>query len=114
MRSERAGGAAVARKRPAKQKAVPEYLFRLFVSGLTPRSQGAIDHLREYCERHLKGCHRIEVIDLYQSPELAAQEQIVATPTLLQVLPAPERRLIGDLSREDRFLIGLDIRSAQR
>jgi circadian clock protein KaiB len=93
------------RKTPA-----PEYLFRLFVSGLTPRSQWAIDHLHEYCERHLAGCHRIEVIDLYQSPELAAKAQIVATPTLLKISPAPERRLIGDLSREDRFLRSLDIR----
>ena len=104
----------VARKRRAKQKLAPEYLFRLFVSGLTPRSQGAIDHLQEYCERHLEGRHRIEVVDLYQSPELAAKEQIVATPTLLKVLPAPERRLIGDLSHEDRFLRGLDIRTASR
>jgi circadian clock protein KaiB len=98
-------------KRPAKNGRTPEYLFRLFVSGLTPLSQWAIDHLREYCERHLAGRYRIEVIDLYQSPELAAREQIVATPTLLRVLPAPERRLIGDLSHEDRFLRGLDIGS---
>src|SRR5271163_2358262 len=101
------------RKRPTKEKKPPpEYLFRLFVSGLTPRSQWAIDHLREYCERHLRGRHRIEVVDLYQSPELAAKAQIVATPTLLKISPAPERRLIGDLSREDRFLRSLDIRSA--
>ena len=88
-----------------------EYLFRLFVSGLTPRSQGAIEHLREYCARHLEGRFRIEVVDLYQSPERAAEEQIVATPTLLRILPTPQRRLIGDLSNEDRFLRGLDIRS---
>jgi circadian clock protein KaiB len=85
-------------------------VFRLFVSGLTPRSQSAIAHLHEYCERHLEGRHRIEVIDLYQSPELAAKEQIVATPTLLKLSPAPQRRLIGDLSHEDRFLRGVDLR----
>jgi circadian clock protein KaiB len=90
----------------------PEYLFRLFVSGLTPRSQGAIEHLREYCKRHLDGRYRIEVVDLYQSPELAAKEQIVATPTLVQILPTPQRRLIGDLSNEGRFLRGLEIRSS--
>jgi circadian clock protein KaiB len=100
----------IATKRPRKPKVAPEHVFRLFISGLTPRSQGAIDHLTEYCRRHLKGCHRIDVIDLYQSPELAAKEQIVATPTLVRVLPHPERRMVGDLSREDRFLHGFDIR----
>lgn len=102
-----------AKKRDVAMKAVPAHVFRLFVSGLTPRSQRAIDHLHEYCERHLKGCHRIEVIDLYQSPELAAAEQIVATPTLLKISPLPARRLIGDLSHEDRFLRGVDIRSSR-
>ncbi len=103
-----------ARKKKATKRLGAEYLFRLFVSGLTPRSQVAIDHLREYCNRHLEGRYRIEVVDLYQSPELAAKEQIVATPTLLKVFPEPARRIIGDLSHEDRFLIGLDIRSAAR
>lgn len=103
---------ATARKRGTKHEIVPEYLFRLFVSGLTPRSQSAIDRLHEYCGRHLKGHHRIEVVDLYQCPERAALEQIVATPTLLKISPSPERRLIGDLSHENRFLTGLDIRSA--
>ena len=96
----------------ATDKPEAEYLFRLFVSGLTPRSQGAIEHLREYCKRHLDGRYRIEVVDLYQSPERAAQEQIVATPTLLQIRPTPQRRLIGDLSNEARFLRGLEIRSS--
>jgi len=102
---------AAARKRTATKEAVPKYAFRLFVSGLTPRSQCAIDNLHEYCERHLAGRHHIEVIDLYQSPELAALEQIVATPTLLKVSPEPQRRLIGDLSQEDSFLRGVDLRS---
>jgi circadian clock protein KaiB len=102
-----------ARKLAAKQRpAPPEYLFRLFVSGLTPRSQAAIDHLNEYCGRHLAGRHRIEVVDLYQSPDLAAKEQIVATPTLLMIAPAPQRRMIGDLSQEDRFLSALDLERA--
>jgi circadian clock protein KaiB len=100
--------------RAAQRKLTPEYIFRLFISGLTPRSQAAIDHLLEYCERHLRGRHRIEVVDLYQCPELAAQEQIVAIPTLLRILPSPERRLIGDLSHEDRFLRGFDITHGAR
>jgi len=104
---------ATARKRTATKQAAPQYAFRLFVSGLTPRSQNAIDHLHEYCERHLAGRHRIEVIDLYQSPELAVKEQIVATPTLLKISPEPQRRLIGDLSQEDCFIRGVDIRRPQ-
>ena len=103
-----------AARKAAKRPQAPEYFFRLFVSGLTPRSQVAIDHLREYCARHLDGRHRIEVIDLYQSPHLAVEEQIVATPTLLKILPEPARRVIGDLSDEGKFLRGLDIWSAAR
>jgi len=87
-----------------------EYLLRLFVSGLTPRSQRAIDNLKDLCEQHLAGRYRIEVIDLYKSPSLAHDEQIVATPTLLRVRPGPQRRVIGDLSQVDRVLHGLDIR----
>jgi circadian clock protein KaiB len=88
----------------------PEYLLRLFVSGFTSRSQRAIDNLRNICERHLAGRYRIEVIDLYQSPGLARDEQIIATPTLLKVRPFPPRRVIGDLSLIDKVLHGLDIK----
>jgi circadian clock protein KaiB len=87
----------------------PEYLLRLFVSGLSPRSQRAIDNLRNICERYLAGRYRIEVVDLYQSPDSARSEQIIATPTLLKVQPLPPRRVIGDLSRIDKVLQGLDI-----
>jgi circadian clock protein KaiB len=87
----------------------PGYLLRLFVSGFTPRSQRAIDNLREICERYLAGRYRIEVVDLYQSPSLAHEEQIVATPTLLKLEPSPQRRIIGDLSQVDRVLHALDI-----
>jgi|HubBroStandDraft_1064217.scaffolds.fasta_scaffold08247_4 circadian clock protein KaiB len=88
----------------------PDYLLRLFVSGFTPRSQRAIDNLQNICERHLAGRHRIEVVDLYQSPGAARDEQIIATPTLLKILPLPARRVIGDLSQVDKVLHGLDIR----
>ena len=95
---------------PETPEAAPEYLLRLFVSGLTARSQRAIANLRAICDQHLAGRYRIEVIDLYQSPGLAHEEQIIATPTLLKVLPAPPRRVIGDLSQADKVLHGLDIR----
>ncbi|MGD0680186.1 MAG: circadian clock KaiB family protein [Polyangiaceae bacterium] len=101
-----------ARKAPRgiKTDGQPEYLLRLFVSGLAPRSQRAIDNLRNLCERYLAGHHRIEVVDLYQSPGLARDEQIIATPTLVKVQPLPERRVIGDLSQPERVLHGLDIK----
>jgi circadian clock protein KaiB len=88
----------------------PEYLLRLFVSGFTPRSRRAIDNLQNICERYLAGRHRIEVVDLYQSPGAARDEQIIATPTLLKVQPLPLRRVIGDLSQMDKVLDGLDIK----
>jgi circadian clock protein KaiB len=87
----------------------PEYLLRLFVSGLTPRSQRAIDNLQNICQRYLADRHRIEVIDLHESPGLARDEQIVAIPTLLKVSPLPPRRVIGDLSQVEKVLHGLDI-----
>jgi len=101
---------AMAPIRAENPAAGPEYLLRLFVSGLTPRSQRAIDNLRAICELHLAGRYQIEVIDLLQSPGLAHDEQIVATPTLLKVLPLPPRRVIGDLSEVEKVLRGLDIK----
>ena len=95
--------------RAEKPAVTPEYVLRLFVSGLTSRSQRAIANLKSICERHLAGRYRIEVVDLHQSPGLAHDEQIIATPTLLRVQPLPQRRVIGDLSQVDKVLHGLDI-----
>src|SRR5882672_11769062 len=100
------GGAmtAAARAHRADKPGVelePEYVLRLFVSGFTPRSRRAIDNLQNICECHLAGRHRIEVVDLCESPGSARDEQIVAIPTLLKVLPPPPRRIIGDLSQTD-------------
>jgi circadian clock protein KaiB len=94
---------------PAKNHVDFEYVLRLFVSGFAPRSQRAIDNLRNICERYLVGRYRIEVVDLYQSPSRAHDEQIIATPTLLKLLPLPQRRVIGDLSQVDKVLHALDI-----
>jgi circadian clock protein KaiB len=88
----------------------PEYVLRLFVSGFTPRSQRAIANLKDICERHLAGRYRIEVVDLHQSPDLARDEQIIATPTLMKVRPFPPQRVIGDLSQVDKVLHSLDIK----
>jgi circadian clock protein KaiB len=109
-RRGRAAKAFVAPLPRARQpRGEPEYVLRLFVSGLPPRSQRAIDNLRSVCERFLAGRHRIEVVDLRESPGSANDEQIVATPTLLKLLPFPPRRIIGDLSQVDKVLHGLDI-----
>src|SRR5512147_1071241 len=86
------------------------YVLRLYVTGLTPRSTTAISNIKEICERYLKNRYELEIIDIYQQPALAEGEQIIAAPTLIKKLPLPLRRLIGDLSDEDRVLLGLDLR----
>ena len=86
------------------------YVLRLYVAGLTPRSRTAISNITSICEEHLQGRYDLEVIDVFQRPVLAHEEQIVATPTLVKRLPAPLRRLIGDLSEKQKVLIGLDLR----
>ncbi len=85
------------------------YVLRLYVTGMTPRSARAIENLRAFCEKHLAGRYELQVIDIYQQPELARTEQLVAAPTLIKKLPLPLRRLIGDMSDEERILVGLDI-----
>jgi circadian clock protein KaiB len=85
------------------------YIFRLYVSGSTPRSLRAVQNLRQMCEAHLQGRYQLEVVDIYQQPGEAQSNQIVVTPTLVKSLPVPPRRLIGDLSHADRLLISLDI-----
>ena len=85
------------------------YVLRLYITGMTPRSTEAFSNIRAICEKHLQGRYDLEVIDLYQQPGLARDEQIVAAPTLVKTLPAPLRRLVGNLSQEDRVLVGLDL-----
>ena len=94
----------------AERSDTEPYVLRLYVTGLTPRSTRAIENVRAICEAHLQGRYELEVIDIYQQPVLAKGEQIVAAPTLIKQLPAPLRRIIGDLSNRDRVLVGLDIR----
>ena len=85
------------------------YVLRLYVSGNTPRSLNAIANVKRICEEHLKERYELEVIDLYQQPQLAQGEQIIAAPTLIKKLPLPLRRIIGDMSRIERVLVGLDL-----
>jgi circadian clock protein KaiB len=94
----------------SKGPPAPErYILKLYVTGLTHRSAHAIENLQTFCEKHLAGRYELQVIDVYQQPELTRSEQIVAIPTLIKKLPLPLRRLIGDMSDEERVLVGLDI-----
>ena len=93
-----------------QQKAKEKYVLRLYIAGLTPRSQRAITNIKKICEEHLNGRYDLEVIDVYQKPVLAKGEQIIAAPTLIKKLPLPLRRFIGDLSDSDQILLGLDLR----
>ena len=100
---------------PSFEKLVAEqqterYVLRLYVTGMTQRSTEAVATIKALCEEYLHGRYDLEVIDLYQHPELAKDEQIIAVPTLVKKLPAPLRRLIGDLSDVDRVLVGLNLR----
>ena len=87
--------------------------LRLYTAGQTPKSLAAIRNLKRICEQHLAGRYQIEVIDLMANPRLAKDDQIVAIPTLVRKLPDPLRKIVGDLSDEDRTLVGLQLRRHQ-
>jgi circadian clock protein KaiB len=86
-----------------------EYQLRLYVACQTDKSKAALENLNRICETHLSGRYRIEVVDLLVNPKLAAGDQILAVPTLVRHLPEPIKKIIGDLSNEDRVLVGLDV-----
>ena len=88
----------------------PMFELRLYVAGQTAKSLAACANLKRICETHLAGQYRIEVIDLSKNPKLAAGDQILALPTLVRRLPKPVKKIIGDLSNEERVLVGLDMR----
>ncbi len=87
-----------------------QYELRLYIAGHTTKSITALNNLKRYCEEHLAGQYSIEVIDLLQHPQLAEGDQILAVPTLVKKVPEPVRKIIGDLSNEEKVLVGLDIR----
>lgn len=84
--------------------------LRLYVAGQTPKSMAAIANLNRLCEAHMAGEYEIEVVDLLLNPRLAAGDQILAVPTLVRRLPEPIKKIIGDLSNDERVLVGLDVR----
>ncbi len=85
--------------------------LRLYVAGQTQKSIAALTNLKKYCEEHLKGKYSIEIVDLLKHPELAERDQIVAIPTLVKKVPLPIRKIIGDLSKQEKVLVGLDIKT---
>jgi circadian clock protein KaiB len=96
----------------AEQKS-PENEFwelRLYVAGQTSKSLTAFANLKKICEENLEGKYRIEIIDLIKNPQLARNDQIIAIPTLVRKLPTPIRKIIGDLSKTERVMVGLDLR----
>lgn len=88
-----------------------KYLIKLYVTGRTPRAQQAIRNLQQICEKELGGRYELVVIDVLDRPQLAEDEKILATPTVVKELPVPMRRIIGDLSDTERVLLGLDLRA---
>jgi circadian clock protein KaiB len=87
------------------------YVLRLYVTGATPRSTRAIQNIRTVCDEHLKGRYQLEVIDVYQQPEVLREQQLLVAPTLVKEFPRPLKRLIGDMSDLERVLVGLDLRT---
>jgi circadian clock protein KaiB len=86
------------------------YVLKLFVTGKTPRAELAIANIRRICDEDLKGQYRLDIIDVLEHPELAEDEKVLATPTLIKQLPPPLRRVIGDLTNKEKVLFGLAVR----
>jgi circadian clock protein KaiB len=106
---KRKPGLAVELEQPGSNSRHEKYVLRLYVSGSTSKSALAVENIKRICEQHLKNRYDLEVIDIYQQPNLARDEQIVAVPMLVKRLPPPPRRLIGDLSDLKKVLFELDL-----
>ena len=91
-----------------------KFALRLYIAGQTPRSIAALKNITKYCKEHLEGKYTIEVIDLLKNPQLAEGDQIFAIPTLVRKVPEPIRKIIGDLSNEEKVLVGLNIRKVKQ
>jgi circadian clock protein KaiB len=101
-------------KRLAAEPAAEILVLRLYVAGTSERSARAILNAKQICDEHLAGRYELEVIDIFQQPSRAKDDQILAVPTLIKKLPAPLKRFIGDLSDRDVVLVGLDVKRTSR
>jgi len=95
-----------------KQK-TKQYQLKLYVAGMTPSAERALENIRRIAEEHLEENYEIEVINLEDHPEKAEEAQIFAVPTLVRNLPPPLRKIVGDLSNEEKVLVGLDLRAKE-
>ena len=100
---------SASKRRPAKRNRSDFWRLRLYIAGHTPNSVAAIANLKKICEDQLQGKYRIEVIDLLKKPQLARGDQIIAIPTLVRRLPPPVKKIIGNLSRTESVVVGLDL-----
>lgn len=97
------------KRRSAKTRRGDFYRLRLYIAGQTPNSIAAIANLKRICEDKLRGKYRIEVVDLLEKPQLARGDQIIAIPTLVRRLPPPVKKIIGNLSKTESVIVGLDL-----
>lgn len=100
---------ARAGKGERRKKSVSTYVLRLYITGSTPRAKSAVMKVKNFCEEHLKDRYELDVIDIYQQPSYAKDEQIIAAPTLVKKLPLPLKKLVGDFSSADRVMLALDL-----
>ncbi len=108
--SQRPREAGARTRRSPARRGSSSWQLRLYIAGHTARAAAAIENLQGICERRLQGRYQLEVVDLLKNPQLARGDQILAIPTLVRKLPAPMKKIIGDLSDEERVLVGLDLR----
>jgi circadian clock protein KaiB len=87
------------------------YVFRLYITGASPNSSRAITNLKAFFEKHLKSRYDLQIIDVYQQPQIASSVDIIALPLLVKKFPLPERRLIGDMSNSEKILKNLNLAS---
>jgi circadian clock protein KaiB len=92
------------------ESAASKFLLKLYVTGTSPRTRQAIENLQRICEQELHGRYELQIIDVLEHPQMAEDEKILATPTLIKQLPPPLRRVIGDLSDKEKVLFGLEVR----
>lgn len=104
------GGVTAAFEQAVANWSHAKYILTLYVTGMRPRSQRAIENIRRLCEEHLAGRYELQIIDIYQQPELAQEAQLLAAPTLVKKLPPPLRQIMGDLADDGRVLLALGVK----
>ncbi len=110
-RSKHVGTGMRTMENALKERKAGTYVLHLYVAGMSPQSQKAIENVRKLCEEHLKGHYELAIHDIYKHPIIAREGQILAAPTLVKELPLPLRKFVGGMSDTDKLLVGLDLRS---